>query len=134
MAIKDIAQDIIEKINPKNNKIVLFAIIVLMLIFLLFFVIGLLVNTLGDSGRSIPSPDRRPENGASVFTPTVDNLKIPPGYLRSPEFSWRPFRITEDRWDEEDIERFWQDPADVIIEAYSEENKKYIERILGGVP
>ena len=129
-----IIQDIIEKINPRNNKIVLFALIVSVLIVLLVIMINVLITTLENKGKAAPPHGRQASHSASVFIPSESDLKIPPNFLRDPEFTWRSFRVTPDKWVHEDIERFWQDPSDVIIEAYSKENKELITNILRGVP
>ncbi|MCP5515271.1 MAG: hypothetical protein H7A26_07390 [Spirochaetales bacterium] len=61
------------------------------------------------------------------------DLKIPEAYTATPEFTWKPYRTPSDKWSEEEIRRFWKDPADVIIEAYADENRKHIESILEDV-
>ncbi|MCL2706367.1 MAG: hypothetical protein FWE72_09205 [Spirochaetaceae bacterium] len=127
-----VIKDFIEKINPKNNKIVLFSIIALILIIILIIMLNLLMSAITDKKEFIPV-DKKQNNKTAVFVPDANDLKIPSEYLKDPEFRWRSFRTTPDKWDKEDIKRFWEDPADVIIEVYSEENKEYVKKILGGV-
>lgn|GEM_PF-2068925 len=128
-----VIKDFIEKINPRNNKIVLFSMLALILIIILIIMLNLLINVLTNKKEIIPV-EKRQNNKIFVFTPDANDLKIPSNYLKDPEFTWRSFRTTPGKWDKEGIERFWKDPADVIIEAYSEENRKHIKNILGGVP
>jgi len=129
-----VIKDFIEKLNPKNNKIVLFSGAVLLLIMIFIIMVNLLINALGDKRDIIPAVSGKQSDKASGFIPDANDLKIPPNYLRDPEFTWRSFRTTPDKWNREEIERFWKDPADVIIDAYSEENREHIKNILGGVP
>ena len=124
---------IIEKINPKNNKIVLFSVIILIFLIIFIIMVNVLINVLEDKKNNIPFFEGKGDK-TSIYTPNADDLKIPLNYLKDPEFTWRSFRTTQGRWDKEEIERFWKDPADVIIEAYSEENKDYIKNIFGGIP
>ena len=124
--------EFIEKLNPKDNKII-FLVILVIAITVLIIILIVLINFLFNINVSTPSePPRRSE--AFLFEPNADDFKIPPEYQTNPEFIWRPFRTTPARWNEEEIERFWRDPTDVIIEVYSEENKKYIKEILEGIP
>ncbi len=126
---------IIEKINPKNNKAVFLAAAIFVFIIILTTV---LVNiSAGRKKDYAPVVYEKPDSKKDFifqFKPDSDDLKIPPDYLKNPAFTWRPFRITPDKWEKEEIDRFWKDPADVIIEVYSDENKKAIQNILEDVP
>ena len=127
---------IFKKINPKNNNIVLYTIVVLIFIIIFIIMANILVYTIenkkGDNVFGFY--EKGDKDKASIYTPDAADLKIPSSYLKDPEFSWRSFRVTPGKWDKEEIERFWKDPADVIIEVYSEENKEYIKNIMGGIP
>ena len=126
-------KNFIEKINPKNNKVIFFSLVIF--IFIIIFIIVLANIGRIKKEKNIPVfYEKQDKNKIFLFTPDADDLKIPKTYLKNPEFIWRSFRITPYKWEKEEVERFWKDPVDVIIEVYSEENKEYIKNILGGVP
>ncbi|MCL2293538.1 MAG: hypothetical protein FWC36_01530 [Spirochaetes bacterium] len=141
MDIKNLITDTIEKINPKSNKIALFGIVIVVLIILLIIAINVLISTISgaSAGAGASVGARNPvvvetREGAPPFVPTSNDLKIPPEYMRSPGFTWRPFRVTPRQWSKNEIERFLKDPADVIIEVYSEEIERHIQNMLRGIP
>ena len=128
-------KEFIEKFNPKNNKVVLYAITIVIFIIIFIIIANIAANYIGNNkDNNSVFFEKQEKNKSFVFTPDAGDLKIPLDYQKDPEFIWRSFRITPGKWDKKDTDRFWKDPADVIIEVYSEDNKNYIKDILGGVP
>lgn len=68
------------------------------------------------------------------FTPDAADLKIPLEYTKEPEFTWQQYRKVPEKWSDEEIDRFWKDPADVIIDVYSDECTREIGTIFENVP
>ncbi len=133
MDIKEILNSILKKITLRLVMRILFYVVMFVLVIMAarFLLRSTGIKKYNPEENYAAEED---EEDFPAFTADPGDLKIPDIYLNDPEFSWRPFRKTPEKWSEEEIKRFWKDPADVIIEAYSDENREYVEKILEEVP
>ena len=128
--------DINEIISRINLKIIIRIAVAAAAFILLLIFAGMILNRAAEKKYYSRSADQAQEQVSDLpdFSFGPDDLKFPPEYSQTPEFKWRPFRRTPEKWSSEEIKRFWKDPADVIIEVYADENREYIEKILEDVP
>ena len=127
--------DINEIIGRINLKIIIRIAVAAAAFILLLIFAGMIINRAAERryySRSADQVQDRSDLPDITFGP--DDMKFPEKYTQTPEFKWRPFRKTPEAWGSEEINRFWKDPSDVIIEMYADENREYIEKILEDIP
>ena len=127
--------DINEIISRINLKIIIRIAVASAAFILLLIFAGMIINRASEKKYYSRSADQIQDSSDLPdisFGP--DDMKFPEEYTQTPGFKWRPFRKTPEAWSSEEINRFWKDPSDVIIEMYEEENREYIEKILEDIP
>ena len=126
-------KDILGRVLLLKNiiRIAVFAVIIILVLLLASFVIDRAAERKYYSSSAMVDEIYDPD--LPDFSIDSSDLKIPEKYSKNPEFTWKPYRTPSTRWSSEEIKRFWKDPADVIIEAYEDENRKHIEKILEDV-
>jgi len=75
--------------------------------------------------QSIPIPDK---------TIDMSRFVIPESYKHLLEDKWIPFRPDRDKWTEEEIKKYWQDPKEAILEYLEKENEILIDELFKEIP
>jgi len=64
----------------------------------------------------------------------ISKFMIPPSYKKLRESSWIHFLPDKDKWTWGDIEPYWQDPKEIIIDYLEEQNENLISDIFKNIP
>ncbi len=78
---------------------------------------------------------------SNVSSTLVSNKKIdmsrfliPESYKHLRDESWQPFRPDKERWTNDDIRPYWQDPEALILEYLGKQNEKLINDLYKDIP
>ncbi|MCF6335506.1 MAG: hypothetical protein L3J12_07170 [Spirochaetales bacterium] len=70
----------------------------------------------------------------SVKKADISEYLFPESFKHLWEDKWIPFRSDRDRWTREEIEKYWQDPEEAILNYLENENEKLIYELFKDVP
>jgi hypothetical protein len=67
---------------------------------------------------------------------TIDMSRfiIPESYKHLREKTWAHFIPDRDKWTRLDIEPYWQNPEEIVLDYLEQENRKYIDDIFKVIP
>ena len=71
--------------------------------------------------------------------PVIDSIdmslfKIPESYKQLREDKFVPFLPDKDYWSKEDIDPYWKDPEQLILEYLDKQNENYINELFKNIP
>lgn len=115
-------------ISKKELKIYLLIVGSVTLVALLITLISLLPGYLRYT-KSMKKNDQTIENAIDL-----SKFMIPESYKKLYENSWAHFLPDKDRWSWSDIEPYWQDPEEIIINYLEEQNETLINEIFKDIP
>ncbi len=115
-------------ISSRELKIYLIVVGVLTLVSLLITLIFLLPGYIRYNRTMVQSDQ--------VMEKTIDISKfmIPDSYTKLYENSWDHFLSDKEKWSWSDIEPYWQDPKELILDYLEEQNEKIINDIFKDIP
>jgi len=61
-------------------------------------------------------------------------FKIPESYKKLREDKFIPFLPDKDHWSKEDVDPYWKDPEQLILEYLDEQNENYINELFKNIP
>ncbi len=115
-------------ISRKELKIYLVAVASLTLAALLVTLLVLLPDYLRYSKlekESIEEPERNMD---------ISEFAVPETWKHLVEDKWIPYRKDREKWTREEVEKYWQDPKDAILNYLEKENEIVIDELFKDIP
>lgn len=73
-------------------------------------------------------------DGAAIFVPDISDFEIPDEFTLIGSDSWIYSREQQQRWTEEQVARFWIDPAEISFDILRMETDAKIQELLEKIP
>ena len=87
----------------------------------------------------LPGRDRLPREQTSgeseaVFLPDISDLAIPDEFTLTGSDTWAYARERPKRWTQEQVDRFWIDPAEISLDILEKETDALVRELMEKIP